>query len=193
MASPNARRRQRSTRLTVAVVLLVVAAALVAVAFVGSAAWFQLLAAVAAVVLGAAATRITHSELVQTRRDAARDRAEQAQAYRVITEQRTAENAAFAADMSARIAEREDAITDLESALSAAQKSAADATRKFNAEARRAELADKRTVELTSALEASEARAAEAIVLVAELEVEIDALRAELVAWQATGEARKHA
>lgn len=193
MASPNARRRQRSTRLTVAVVLLVVAAALVVSAFVGSVAWFQLVAAVAAVVLGAAATRITHSELVQTRRDAARDRAEQARAYREITEQRTAENAVFAAGMTARITERESTIADLESALGTAQRHAADSTRKFNAEARRAELADLRGAELASSLEASESLAAEAIVRVAELEVEIDALRAELAAWQAQGGSRKHA
>ncbi|MBA3783299.1 MAG: hypothetical protein H0X12_15790 [Nocardioides sp.] len=178
-----------------AVVLLVVAAVLVAAAFVGplsTVAGVQLFSAIGAIVLGAAATRITHSELMQTRRDAARDRAEQAQAYRAITEQRVAENAAFAADMSARITEREATISDLEGALDTAQKHSAEVTRKFNAEARRAELAENRGTELSSSLEASESRAAEAIVRVAELEGEIDALRAELVAWQLQGEARKH-
>src|SRR5688500_1952899 len=111
MASPNARRRQRSTRLTVAVALLVLAAVLVTIAFLDNVAWFQTLAAFAAVVLGAAATRITHSELMQTRRDAARDRAQQAQEYRALTDRRTAENEAFAATMAERIAEREAAIS----------------------------------------------------------------------------------
>ena len=66
MSSPTARRRQRSTRLTVAASLLTIAAVLVTAAFLGDAAWFQALAAVSSVVLGAAATRITHSELLQT-------------------------------------------------------------------------------------------------------------------------------
>ena len=56
-------------------------------------------AAVLGVVLGAVAARITHSELMQTRRDAARDRAEQAQAYRELTEARAAEHAEFSASM----------------------------------------------------------------------------------------------
>ena len=57
------------------------------------------LAALLSVVLGAAATRITHSELMDARREAARDRAEQAQSYRRLTVTRTAENAEFAAGM----------------------------------------------------------------------------------------------
>ena len=73
MSSPTARRRQRSTRLTVATTLLTLAAVLVTAAFLGDSTWLQAFAAVASVVLGAAATRITYSELLQTRRDAARD------------------------------------------------------------------------------------------------------------------------
>ena len=89
-----ARRRQRSTRLTVATALLVLSAALVA-ATVASGSWLLLvLAAAGAVVLGAAATRITHAELVQSRREANRDRAEQAQAYRRLAEERATEHAA---------------------------------------------------------------------------------------------------
>ena len=74
MASPQAlagRRRQRSTRLTVAVLLLVAAAALVVVAIASGSLVLVAVAAAAAVVLGAAATRITHSELAETRREAA--------------------------------------------------------------------------------------------------------------------------
>ena len=82
MASPNARRRQRSTRVTVAVALITIAALLVAGAAIGGSFLVTALAAAAAVALGAAATKITHSELIQTRVEAARDRAEQAQAYR---------------------------------------------------------------------------------------------------------------
>ena len=177
MASPNARRRQRSTRLTVAVALLAISAVLVTVAFLDNVAWFQVFAAFAAVVLGAAATRITHSELMQTRRDAARDRAQQAQEYRELTERRTAESAAFAADMAARISDRETAISALEQDLSKARKQAASVTRKMSAEARRADVAERQ-------LAGSEERAAEAIVRVAELEAELDVLKAELESWK---------
>ena len=95
-------------------------------------------------VLGIAATRITHTELLESRRDAARDRAAQAQAYRELTDQRTAEHTAFATAMRSRVDQQEHALAELEVALSAAQKRAAEATLKFNAEARRAELAEPR-------------------------------------------------
>src|SRR5262245_30877333 len=97
MSSPQARRRQRSTRLTVAVVLIVLAVLGVAGAVLSRSWSMTALAAVLGVVLGAAATRITHSELMQARRDAARDRAEQAEAYHAITAARSAEHASFAA------------------------------------------------------------------------------------------------
>jgi hypothetical protein len=184
MSSPTARRRQRSTRLTVAVALLTTAAVLVTVAFLGGSAWFQAFAAFSAVVLGAAATRITHTELLQSRRDAARDRAAQAQAYRELTARRTAEPAEGSAARTAR-AERQDvALSELEVALSAAQKRAAEATLKYNAEARRAELAENEGRATTARLEEAEERAAEAVLRVAELEQEIDVLRAEVTAGE---------
>ena len=64
MSSPTARRRQRSTRLTVAVSLLTCAAVLVTAAFLGDVAWFQAFAAVSSVVLGATATRIISADPV---------------------------------------------------------------------------------------------------------------------------------
>ncbi|MGZ5405351.1 MAG: hypothetical protein ACXWDL_11935, partial [Nocardioides sp.] len=103
MSSPTARRRQRSTRLTVATALLTIAAVLVTAAFLGDAAWFQLVAAVSSVVLGAAATRITYSELLQGRWDAARDRAAQAQAYRQLTVERTDEHTRFVTAIQSRV------------------------------------------------------------------------------------------
>jgi chromosome segregation ATPase len=188
MSSPTARRRQRSTRLTVAVALLTIAAVLVTAAFLGDLAWFQAVAALSAVVLGAAATKITHSELVQSRYDHARDRAEQAQAYRSLTEQRTAEHTAFAAAMQTRVDQQEHALGELEQALGEAQKRAAEAVRKFNAEARRAELAEQEGRDVTARLEEAEERAAEAVQRVSELEQEVAVLRAELDAWQAQPE-----
>lgn len=190
--APRARRRQRSTRLTVAVAL-VVASALVVLAAVPTGSWLLVsLAAVLGVVLGAAATRITHSELMETRREAARDRAEQAQAYRDLTVTRTAEHAEFTATMQSRIDAHEQTIADLEVALTSAQKRAAEATRKMNAEARRADVAESEGRTSSRLLDEAEERAAEAIVRVAELEQELLVLRAELDAWQ-SAPARRHA
>lgn len=188
MSSPTARRRQRSTRLTVATSLLTFAAALVVAAFLGDAAWFQAVAAVSSVVLGAAATRITYSELLESRRDAARDRAAQAQAYRLLTDERTAEHASFVIAIQGRVDRQEHALTELEAALSAAQKRAAEATLKFNAEARRAELAEQEGRATTVRLDDAEERAAAALLRVAELEQELDVLRAEMTAWQSEPE-----
>ena len=192
MSSPTARRRQRSTRLTVATSLLTLAAVLVAAAFLGDVTWFQLVAAVSSVALGAAATRITHSELLQSRRDAARDRAAQAQAYRRLTDERTDEHGRFVMAIQSRIDHQEHALTELEVALSAAQRRAAETTLKFNAEARRAELAEQDGRATTVRLDEAEERAAEALLRVAELEQELDVLRAEMTAWQ-TAPQRMHA
>jgi chromosome segregation ATPase len=192
MSSPQARRRQRSTRLTVAVGLIVLAA-LAVLGAVLSGSWLLVtVAAVLGVVLGASATRITHTELLQTRRDAARDRAVQAQAYRDLTTARNAENAEFAAAMQARMDHQEVALSELEEALTSAQKRAADATRKFNAEARRAEVAEQEGRAVTVRLDEAEERAAEAVLRVAELEQEVDVLRAEIAAWHAEP-VRRHA
>lgn len=185
MSSPTARRRQRSTRLTVATSLITIAGALVAAAFLGDVAWFQATAAMSSVVLGAAATRITYSELLQGRHDAARERADQAQAYRQLTDERTAEHAGFVTAMQSRVDRQEHALGELEAALSAAQKRAAEATLKFNAEARRAELAEQEGRATTARLDEAEERAAESLLRVAELEQELDVLRAEVAAWQA--------
>ena len=185
MTSPKARRRQRSTRLTVAVLLLVAAAMVVLGALVVQSSVLTTVAAVLAVVLGAAATRITHSELLQSRRDAAHDRAEQARAYLAVAADRAGENAVQVGALTGRIAAREAALHELEDALVAAQRRAADATRKRNAEARRADLADQHGVSLSRRLQSAEDRAAEAIVQLAELEQEADVLRSEVAAWQA--------
>jgi len=194
MASPNARRRQRSTRVTVAVALITIAALLVAGATIGGSFLVTALAAAAAVALGAAATKITHSELIQTRVEAARDRATQAQAYRTLTEQRTAENEQFAATMTERIATRQKLIHELEGELAQVHGKLAAATLKQGAEARRADQAESRLVVEAAKLEDAEQRAAEAIVLAAELEQEITTLKAELTAWEASASMplRKH-
>lgn len=199
MASPQARpsarnrRRQRSTRLTLAAVLVGGAAAVVIGAIVSGTPLVLSIAAALAVVLGAAATRITYTELVAARRDAAHDRAAQAQAYRQLTDERTAENAAFAETMRDRLEFSEGVIAELEEALAAAQKRAGDATRKLNAEARRADALEREGRDALVRVEQSraeaEARASAAILKVAELEQQLDVARAEL----GTVKAARHA
>lgn len=200
-SSPSAtratRRRQRSTRLSVAVALLVLSALLVSGAAVTGSWLLVTTAAGLAVLLGAAATRITHSELAESRREAAADRAAQAQAYRDLTVARTEEHASYVFSVQATIARHETTIDELEGALTSAQKRAADTTRKLNAEARRADLLERENGRHAAALDAAEERAAEAIVMVAELEQELDVVRAELdvvtAAWHTAETARKHA
>jgi hypothetical protein len=179
MSSPRTRRRQRSTRLAVAAALVVTAAVVVFGAVLSASLTFVSIAAVLAVALGGAAARITHSELVQTRRDAAADRAQQAQAYRELTETRSSEHREFVGAMETKLGKAADAVVQLESAVVASQGRAADAMRKLNAEARRADLAEAEGSRLAVALEESEERAAEAIVRVAELEDENGTLRTE--------------
>jgi hypothetical protein len=199
MSSPSVtqatRRRQRSTRLTVAVSLILLAALGVtgAAAAVASAdvSWMVLAGAAAlAVLLGAVATRITHSELMDSRRAAAGDRARLAQDYSHLTEQRTTEHAAYVATIESRITEREQALDQLEMALSAAQRRAATAIRKKNAEHSRAD-------GLQAQLVQAEDRATDAMVRVHELEQELVTLRAELdsvtAAWHAAESVRRHA
>ncbi len=189
MASRTSRRRQRSTRLAVAVSLLMISALLVGGAAIGQSAILLSIAAATAVALGAAATKITHSELIQTRIEWARDRAQQAQAYDRITEQRNAENAELRDTLTERIAERQKLIHELEGELAMAHKNLAATKARLGTEARRADQAEARMVAEGARLEDAEQRAAEAIVLAAELEQEVNDLRAELVAWEATASA----
>jgi len=175
---------------TTAVGLIVLAALVVAGAAVSGSWLLVTIAAGLGVVLGAAATRITHTELVESRVEAARDRAAQATAYNELTEVRTSEHAAYVADVQSRIAEKEQALDELELALSLSQRRAATSTRKRNAEGRRA-------AGLQVRLSEAEERAAIAQLRVVELEHDVLALRAELdsvtAAWHNAEHQRKHA
>ena len=184
MSSPKARRRQRSTRLIVAATLVITAAVVVLGAVFSASLTLVSIAAVLGVLLGGTAARITHSELMVTRREAARDRAEQAQAYRDLTVERSIEHASFVATMETKLSHSDQVSRELEQALSSSQHRAAVASRKFGAEARRAERAETEGTRLGRLLEESEERAGEAIVRVAELEQEVEVLTTELDAWQ---------
>lgn len=194
MASPSVtqapRRRQRSTRLTASVGLLVLAALAVTGTSLSGSVTALVVAAGLAVLCGVAATRITYTELCDTRRDAATDRATQARDYLVLAQVRGAEHQVYVAGIETRIHERERSLAELEEALGSAQKRAATATRIKNHEIRRA-------ASLTIQVTDSETRAAEAGLRAHELEQELDALRSELdsvtAAWRAADTLRKHA
>ncbi len=192
-SSPSARRRQRSTRLVVAVALLLVAAAAVAGALMSGSPVLVSVAAVAAVVLGVVATRITHTELMVARREGYGGLARQAQAYAAITEARSEENSRFVSTLRDRIEHGAVALEQIEEALCAAQRRAAEAARVIRAEGERADRAEAESVLVADRLDEAEQRAAEAIVRVAELEQERDLLLAELDAWRAAPAYRKHA
>ncbi|WP_237448027.1 hypothetical protein [Nocardioides flavescens] len=176
--------------MTVAVGLIVLAAlAVVGAALSGS--WLVVtIAAVLSVVLGAAATRITHTELVESRVAAAKDRAIQAKAYLLIHEERSAEDADYLQQVRARLAEREQSLDELEQALSLSQRRAATSLRSRNAEGRRAAALEAKLVETEALVAADRLR-------IAELEAEADTLRSELhavtAAWHAAEHQRKHA
>ena len=150
--------------------------------------------AVIAVLLGAIATRITHSELMQSRRDAGRDRAKARPGPPRPRHLRTAEHAEHAGVLSARLTDRETALHSLEEALVAAG-AARPGGRRRNAEARRAEVAEREGVERpaastgpTGALprrSSGSSRPSESALL-----------RAEAIAWQGVAsqeEVRRHA
>lgn len=171
-----------------------------AVAALISGSWLvATIAAVAASVLGAAATRITYTEVADTRRAWARDRAQQAQAYAAITETRTTEQALYVADTSGRIARHEATIGRLESRLADAATEVADTREALAVEQAKVlavqDASEQDLRRLQARLEDAEERAAVAVVRVAELEHELDVVQAELVAWQSTGAAlrKKHA
>lgn len=186
MTSPvGNRRRQRSTRLVVAALMIVASAAVVvATALTGS--WLLVtVAGLAAVLLGATATKITHSELMDSREEAARDRAHQARAYADLTEVRTAENVEFAADMTGKVAKRDATISRLEKRLGDAAAELADARRELSAARDEAAEAQQEAERLTGRLADAEERAHHAVVRMAELEAELDVVTSELQAERA--------
>jgi hypothetical protein len=166
------------------VLLLLAALAVAGTAPTGS--WLLVLAAAtAAVVLGMAAVRITYTEVLDTRREAAHDRAEQASAYRALTETRVAEQAVYVATTHATLLRHQATINRLEQRLGDAASELAAANRELEAERLRLAEAAELTTQLTARLEDAEERAAQAVVRVAELEQELDVVLAE---WRAGSE-----
>lgn len=105
-----ARRRQRGVRVTVAVSLLLVATLVVIGALVLASPFATSAAAVVALLCGAVSTRIVFSELAQSRRESARERAIQAHAYQQMFAERVVQEQEFAATMTERIIRRDEEI-----------------------------------------------------------------------------------
>ena len=143
------RRRQRSVRITVAVFVLGVATVAVLLALPSQSPVWLSLASVLALACGWTSARIVYSELLQSRREAAADRAAQAQAYRTMFTERASEHAEFTTSMTDRLVRRNRENEELTSALVAAKARAAAAETRVQREARRANDALDRVQELT--------------------------------------------
>lgn len=167
--------------------LLLAALAVAGTAPTGS--WLLVLvAASVSVVLGTAAVRITYTEVLDTRRETAHERAEQAVAYRALTETRVAEQAVYVATTHATLLRHQATINRLEQRLGDAASELAAAHRELDAERATLAEATELTASLTARLEDAEERAAQAVIRVAELEQELDVVLAE---WQAGAEAER--
>jgi chromosome segregation ATPase len=191
MSSPTrgpVRRRQRSARAAVACLLLTIGVlAVVGATLSGS--WPLLtVGAGLGVALGAVATRITYLEVLQSRREAAADRAELAQEYRTLTAERTDENALFVADLTGRLSRHEASIARLEKRLAEATAELTEAQRALDEAIDKTQRVEDENGRLAVRLEDAEERAAVAIVRLAELEQERDVLVAE---WQAADASKR--
>jgi chromosome segregation ATPase len=148
-------------RVTVAVVLLSLATVAVLLALpTQSPAWLSA-AALLALGCGWAAARIVYSELAQSRRDNATDRAAQAQAYRSLFSERASDHAAFTSAMTDRLATRDQEVAQLTSNVVTAERRAVEAESRVQREARRANDAEQQVAELAERVEQLEIQRAE--------------------------------
>ena len=161
------RRRQRSVRVTVSVALLSVATASVLASLPTRSFLWLSLASVAALVLSWAALRIMWTEVLQSRRENAADRAAAATAYRNLFSVRAAEHAEFTTAMTERLAEAHLSQRELAGLLVVHE------TRTQRAESRLAE-AEARVRSLEESLAALQSTDGDAVV--------------DLVAWEQTGQ-----
>ena len=119
------------------------------------------LSSVLALACGWAAARIVYTELAQSRRENAVDRAAQAQAYKSMFSERASEHAEFTTAMTDRLAARDRELAELESSLIESQKRAVEAEARVQRESRRANDADAKVAELSERIQELEIRRAE--------------------------------
>lgn len=185
----SARRRQRSVRVTVSVVLLAVATAAVVLTLPTQSPLLLSISSVVAIVLAWAALRIMWTEVLQTRREHQRDRAEQAATYQSLFAERAADHAEFTTAMTERLAAANLTQRELEGALIASQRQYAETL--VRAESAETALMDAivRVAELSEELASQQAEEEEAL---AALEVEEPSVE-QLVAWAERTRARHEA
>ena len=164
-----ARRRQRSVRVTVAMVLLSVATAGVLLALPTQEPVMLSASSVLALSLGWASLRIMWTEVLQSRRENAADRAAAATAYKSLFSLRAAEHAEFTTAMTERLAESNLSVHELQGEVVRAQRQAADAVVRAEAAERSLDEARDRVGELEQSIEMlrSEREAEEADALAA--------------------------
>lgn len=204
MATRNsARRRQRSVRVTVSVILLAVATAAVVLALPTQSPLLLSISSVVAIVLAWAALRIMWTEVLQTRREHHRDRAEQAATYQSLFAERAADHAEFTTAMTERLAAANLTQRELEGALIASQREYAETvvraesaeTALVEAIGRVAELSEELATvseELASVSEELASQQAEEEEALAALEDEEPSVE-QLVAWAERTRARHEA
>lgn len=147
--------------MTVAVALLAFATVAVVLAVPTQSPVWLTFSSVLALACGWAAARIVYSELAQSRRDNARDRAQQAQAYREMFAERAVEHAAFTTSMTDRMRRADAEVAELQDSIVAAQRRAAEAESRVKREAQRALAADNQVLELQQRLKQLEDEKAE--------------------------------
>jgi len=159
----SARRRQRSVRVTVAVTLMAIATLAVAVALPTRSALWMSVASVVALVFAWAALRMMWTEVLQSRRENAADRAATAAAYQDLFSERAAEHAEFTSAMTERMAQSQSTMRELESALVAQQRRAATAETRLAASNRRLDEVRAQVSQLEEELTARQAELADAL------------------------------
>lgn len=148
-------------RVTVAVALLAVATVAVLLSLPTQSPALLSVSAVTALVLGWAALRIVWTEVLQSRREHAGDRAATATAYKSLFSERAAEHAEFTSAMTERLAESNQSMHELQAALVQAQRQAAASVVRADS---------------------AESAHASALIRVAELERSIELLRTQQIA-----------
>ncbi len=138
-----------------------------------------------ALLCGATASRIVYTELLQSRQEAAADRAAQAQAYRTMFDERAAEHAEFTTEMTDRLAARDKSIQELESTIVLAEARAIEAETRVKRESRRANEAQDLVAQLQEQLEIRKAEQADELASWDGWEGSMDAETVvDLLAWE---------
>lgn len=178
----SARRRQRSVRVTVAVALLGVATVAVLAALPTQSPLLLSISSTVALVLGWAAARMMWTEVLQSRREQAADRAAAASAYKSLFAERAAEHAEFTTAMTERLAEAHLQRRELEGTVIATERRAMEAETRLARDSRRLVETQERVHELEQQLAVRQAEEADALAC---WEGEGGETVAELVDWDA--------